>query len=83
MLIFPHGNAGFCGNARLVWGGGARKPSSNFHAGRQGCPCLLCIQNMVTPPPTVIGQLILSKNQLGSNVNIPQNVPKSSIELLG
>ena len=54
--------------------GGARKPSSNFHAGRQGCPCLLCIQNMVTPPPTVIGQLILSKNQLGSNVNIPQNV---------
>ena len=43
--------------------GGARKPSSNFHAGHEACPCLLSIQYMVTSPPTAFGQLYSLRNQ--------------------
>ena len=55
-LIFPHGRPGFAAMDTLY----GRHSSSNFHAGHEGCRCLLCIQYMVTPSPTALGQLIFN-----------------------
>ena len=70
------GNAGFCGNGRLVW-----RAARNFHAGHEGCPAADYVFNTWSPlRPQSLGGSSFSRDQTSAPAEMMSYLKRHSAQ---
>ena len=70
------GNAGFCGNGRLVW-----RAARNFHAGHEACPAADYVFNTWSPlRPQSLGGSSFSRDQTSAPAEMMRYLKRHSAQ---